>query len=85
MADPLHFGTFGGIWTKIIWFVFGAALTAMAVTGTMICATRLAKNAQLHGNGWQLAWRGMGIWAYIGIALVLMAPALTPVAIGGAS
>ncbi|EQB10671.1 PepSY-associated TM helix domain-containing protein [Sphingobium lactosutens] len=85
MADPLHFGTFGGLWTKIIWFVFGAALTAMAVTGTMIYATRLAKVAQRHGNGWQLAWRGMGIWGYISIALLLMALALTPGAIGGAS
>lgn len=32
-ADPIHFGTFGGIWTKIIWFMFGVALTAMSFTG----------------------------------------------------
>ncbi|MFD1106430.1 PepSY-associated TM helix domain-containing protein [Sphingobium olei] len=85
MADPLHFGTFGGLWTKVIWFLFGAALTAMAVTGTMIYATRLAKAAPIDESGWQLAWRGMGIWAYIGIALIFVALALTPGAIGGAS
>lgn len=85
MADPLHFGTFGGIWTKALWFLFGAALTAMAVTGTMIYAMRLAKASRAQGSTMGLAWRGMGIWAYIGLALILLALALTPGAIGGAS
>ena len=78
MADPLHFGTFGGIWTKSLWFLFGAALTAMAVTGTMIYAMRLVK-APRNQDQWstlRIAWRGMGIWAYIGIALIVLALAL---------
>lgn len=85
MADPLHFGTFGGIWTKILWFLFGAAMTAMAVTGAMIYAMRLAKASRAQGDTTKIAWRGMGIWAYIGLALILLALALTPAAIGGAS
>lgn len=85
MADPLHFGTFGGIWTKFIWFVFGAVLTAIAVTGTMIYALRLAKASRSDEGALRLAWQGMGVWAYIGVALVLLALALTPGAIGGAS
>lgn len=85
MADPLHFGTFGGIWTKALWFLFGALMTAMAVTGTMIYAMRLAKASRTHGSTTRIAWQGMGLWAYIGLALILLALALTPGAIGGAS
>ncbi|NWK98985.1 peptidase [Sphingobium lactosutens] len=85
MADPLHFGTFGGIWTKVLWFLLGAAMTAMAVTGSMIYAMRLAKASRTQGGAMGLAWRGMGIWAYVGLALILLALALTPGAIGGAS
>jgi hypothetical protein len=57
----------------------------MAVTGTMIYAMRLAKASRAQGSTMGLAWRGMGIWAYIGLALILLALALTPGAIGGAS
>lgn len=45
MADPLHFGYFGGIWTKLIWFVFGAALSALSVTGVIVYGKRAAKSA----------------------------------------
>lgn len=84
MADPLHFGTFGGLTTKVIWFLFGLAMTAMAVTGTMIYGLRLAKAGKATEGATRLAWRGMGVWAYIGVALILLALALTPGAIGGA-
>jgi uncharacterized iron-regulated membrane protein len=41
MADPLHFGYFGGWWTKIVWFVFGVGMTALSVTGCVIYVKRL--------------------------------------------
>ncbi|MEV5022291.1 PepSY domain-containing protein [Sphingobium sp. LMA1-1-1.1] len=85
MADPLHFGTFGGLWTKAVWFLFGALLTAMAVTGTMICAMRLARSSRSNAGSMKIAWQGMGAWGYIGIALILLTLILTPGAIGGAS
>jgi uncharacterized iron-regulated membrane protein len=85
MADPLHFGTFGGLWTKVIWFLFGALLTAMAVTGTMIYAMRLARSSRSETGSMKIAWVGMGAWGYVGVALVLLTLILTPGAIGGAS
>jgi uncharacterized iron-regulated membrane protein len=36
IADPLHYGTLGGIWTKLIWFVFGLLLSTMSITGFVI-------------------------------------------------
>lgn len=40
-ADPLHFGTFGGIWTKVIWLIFGVALTGMSLTGVWMTWKRI--------------------------------------------
>ncbi len=46
-SDPLHFGYFGGIASKLIWFVFGVMMTTMAITGIAVYSTRLrpAKSA----------------------------------------
>ena len=85
MADPLHFGTFGGLATKVIWFLFGALLTALAVTGTIIYSQRLCKADRDAGGGLRAAWAGMGAWAYVATALIILSLALTPGAIGGAS
>lgn len=41
VVDPLHYGTIGGIWTKIIWFLFGIMLTGMSITGFMMWSKRL--------------------------------------------
>lgn len=43
MADPLHFGTFGGIWTKILYFIFGVILSAMSLSGIYIYSARMRK------------------------------------------
>lgn len=39
-ADPLHFGTFGGLATKLLWALFGLLLTGLAATGAVIYAKR---------------------------------------------
>lgn len=84
MADPLHFGTWGGMATKIVWFVFGLAMTALSVTGIVIYSVRLKKayaadSSRASSNGWMLrAWRGMGAWGYVGGGIVLLSLAMIP-------
>jgi uncharacterized iron-regulated membrane protein len=85
MADPLHFGTFGGVWTKLVWFVFGLAMTSLAVSGVAVYALRLSRERQASAAA--MAWRGMGLWRWlalagIGVALALL-PALFKAAGGG--
>ena len=58
-------------------------LTAMAVTGTMIYAMRLARSSRSNAGSMKIAWQGMGAWGYIGIALILLTLILAPGAIGG--
>ncbi|WP_395945693.1 PepSY-associated TM helix domain-containing protein [Brevundimonas sp.] len=67
-ADPLHFGTWGGLTTKLIWFVFGAALSILSATGAMIYATRLKLAGSSHV--------GLRIWllgtGYLGLASAIL-------------
>ena len=42
MADPLHFGTWGGLVTRFVWFAFGLVLSALSVTGVVIYGLRVA-------------------------------------------
>jgi uncharacterized iron-regulated membrane protein len=41
LADPLHYGTIGGLTTKIIWFLSGLVLTSLLISGFMIWRQRL--------------------------------------------
>lgn len=45
-ADPLHFGTFGGMWTKSLWFALGLALSAMSGTGVYLYGLRALKRGR---------------------------------------
>ena len=48
IADPLHYGTLGGIWTKLIWFVFGVILSGMSITGFMMWRSKLVKTKKVQ-------------------------------------
>lgn len=73
-VDPLHFGTFGGLATRLLWAVFGLALTGLAASGAYIYAkrTRLAVR-----EGLNLSWLDyLGGWKWPSIALVTLVPAV---------
>ena len=47
IADPLHFGYWGGLITKVIWFILGLALSALALTGPWLYLKRRHKVSKL--------------------------------------
>ncbi len=74
-ADPLHFGDFGGLASKIVWFAFGAMLTALSISGAAVYALRLLRRdgrAGRIGAVAAVAWRGMGMWRWPAAALVAL-------------
>jgi uncharacterized iron-regulated membrane protein len=81
MADPLHFGDFGGYWTKVPWFLFGLLLTGLSLSGAAIYSLRIART---RGGEARLAqafagmWRDLPRWRWVSAALVAIGFALLP-------
>ncbi|MEN7535847.1 PepSY-associated TM helix domain-containing protein [Aurantiacibacter flavus] len=73
MADPLHFGTFGGYWTKAIWFTFGLLMTALAVSGAAIYSLRITRERSVALRpraAFVGMWQGTGRWRWLNLALI---------------
>ncbi|UGU18080.1 PepSY domain-containing protein [Sinomicrobium kalidii] len=68
IADPLHFGYWGGLVTKIIWFIAGLGISSLVLTGIWITLKRKAIKRKKNGQ------KVMGIWRYInwGICAVML-------------
>ncbi|MEX2336340.1 MAG: PepSY-associated TM helix domain-containing protein [Fulvivirga sp.] len=47
IADPLHFGYWGGLVTKVIYFIFGAGLSSLILTGPWLYIKRRLKVKRL--------------------------------------
>ena len=78
-ADPLHFGYFGGMATKILYFVFGCLLSALALTGVYIFGMRVSKRPKADVSAPKHYWRGAlakmrkGKWlSYVLIVICLL-------------
>lgn len=58
-ADPVHFGNFAGVAGKVVWALFGLALTGLAVSGAVINGRRLAAPARPGvATSWTHSLRG---------------------------
>lgn len=79
MADPLHFGTFAGYWTKVPWFLFGLLMTGLTLSGAAIYSHRIAhaaRAAAVERPIWNGMWRGMGRWRWLSGALIVTGAAM---------
>ena len=65
IADPLHFGNWGGLTTKIIWFFGGLGVTFLVGTGIWISLKRKIKNVK------QAKAQQLGKWKYPNILVLL--------------
>ncbi|MEM0941612.1 MAG: PepSY-associated TM helix domain-containing protein [Bacteroidota bacterium] len=52
IADPLHFGYWGGIVTKIIWFIGGMAISGLVLTGIWVALKRTAHYKKPKRKTW---------------------------------
>lgn len=77
MADPLHFGEFGGYWTKIPWFLFGLLLTGLSVSGVVIYGLRISRPWKIR-KPLKAAWQGMTWWRWLALAGVVTGIVMLP-------
>lgn len=80
-ADPIHFGVFGGIYTKVLYFLFGVILCALAISGTYLYGLRHYKahrnELALVRKTWKASWVGTGHWKWSSLVLISISFALT--------
>lgn len=62
-ADPLHFGDFAGLPVKLVWFVFGLAMTGLTLSGAYLHVQRLRRSRGAR-------WRATGVGIAVSIAVL---------------
>ncbi|WP_236975111.1 PepSY-associated TM helix domain-containing protein [Membranihabitans maritimus] len=71
IADPIHFGYWGGIITKLIWFVFGSTISGLILTGIWISLKRNLKKNQKGFGLWKV-FNWLGYLAIMGFMYYLL-------------
>lgn len=70
----LHYGSFGGLTSQILWLIFGLGLSVLSALGALIYAERLifmSERSDKHQRRTRIGhiWRGMGPVKWIGLAV----------------
>jgi uncharacterized iron-regulated membrane protein len=71
IADPLHFGYWGGLVTKIIWFIMGLGISSLILSGIWITLKRKAINKRKRNTKTLSVWRYIN-WSIYGVMLSFM-------------
>ncbi|WP_448552830.1 PepSY-associated TM helix domain-containing protein [Thalassotalea montiporae] len=86
-ADPLHFGTFAGLPSKLVYFVFGILLSTLAITGTYIYGMRIAKvgkhEPKVRRQFWLAATRTMTWGKWFSLTAITICLVITVLLFGG--
>ena len=75
IADPLHFGYWGGLLTKVIWFVFGCGISSLVLSGIWITCKRHSIKRKNSGKPIMGRWRFFN-WGLFGVLICCMYLAL---------
>ncbi|NWG47199.1 MAG: PepSY domain-containing protein [Alphaproteobacteria bacterium] len=76
LNDPFHWGIWGGLPSRILWFVFGMMATAVAILGVCIYGARTLALAGGSGSLLRQAWSGMHLAKWGLLALIALSFAL---------
>ncbi|WKN43012.1 PepSY-associated TM helix domain-containing protein [Tunicatimonas pelagia] len=73
ITDPLHFGYWGGLVTKIIWFLLGLGISSLVLTGIWISQKRrIKRTAQCQVKAQRLGPWQYANWTVYGVMMVFM-------------
>ena len=75
VADPLHFGYWGGLLTKVIWFFFGCGISSLVLSGIWITCKRQRIKRKKSGKPIMGKWRFVN-WGLFGVLMACMYAAL---------